>query len=975
MDKNMKWKKALPPAIFILVIIGIVLLVTLLSGNKIVPSITNKDANYVTVNEPTGQYSFSNDTVYQQLKRSYGLATVLGETDKHILKTKKNAGGIAYYDIPSEDEVKEEYLKAAGLVDLEEGTDKYNDAEQDYLDMMYLQGYKNSSGSNYELVLEFHRLGLAKKAYAKDMLIKEIDATNEAAKNDTSVKPHHSLNDYTSYYDANYKDGFYAIVIPFSSEEEVNIALAQLGIQIGETGTSVVYKQWQWNSDTLTTKKGTALTVAEITRAFIQLYNTVNASKLATYPGLDVDDRLTLKEGLQYEYKDLKYSFNTELVKDEEGEIDYDDPLNELYFSYDQLNNINSSLRNYIEYTMTDYKDDAVIINPKWYTPEPRSYSSGAIQALMLKILTVKKESLWTNENVNNEINDIKPEFRALIFEKLLETELAQYFIDDKFNELRTEFNVTFFDKELESAYKSSYYDFKTTKKTDKEKVASIDGLTITADDLFILLDSKYGGIVAISELVYERFLSLDELNDIYNYTGDASKVDNKKILDPEEWKNLKLQVIYEKRNFASNAYAQYGYPATYGWKRFLKDVYGVDGDVELVFYFLYSNINAKQIQKFSDLSKVDEDSELWKQYLTLMQKIIDEYFSVGGEHMLITVYDAKGDVKDPTEWTNYQRQLATQFYEEILEYMTNMPGTYASKLQNITSAYKTAPYYLAHLDQDLDSQPAVIMKEGEEPTKDVYMLFYNVGGYRKSIDLAKYRSAGLSIKYENLGTFSNGAMVSEFNDAAKFLYGEIFNPNSPFYGRDELVFTPAMASLANIESEDYNSKFDEDSGEYNYLDQSNWLITQFGYHIYINLQAFDINKWQDEDDNKFILPTLLMIKTHMYDSSAQFLFELDENGEIKLNEDDEPIETEIAFTSEMKSAISTYYSVIYNEITGSSNIKKFIHEMILEVYLNGYMTFHNNNLTPDDFETYINMMIKQATDGLVYMKVEDEKE
>ena len=49
----------------------------------------------------------------------------------------------------------------------------------------------------------------------------------------------------------------------------------------------------------------------------------------------------------------------------------------------------------------------------------------------------------------------------------------------------------------------------------------------------------------------------------------------SERILNPEKWKSVKERAIREKQMFISGAYAQYGYGPQYGWKNFIRDLYG----------------------------------------------------------------------------------------------------------------------------------------------------------------------------------------------------------------------------------------------------------------------------------------------------------------------------------------------------------------------------------------------------------------
>ncbi|MDD4000859.1 MAG: hypothetical protein PHX62_08240, partial [Bacilli bacterium] len=310
-----------------------------------------------------------------------------------------------------------------------------------------------------------------------------------------------------------------------------------------------------------------------------------------------------------------------------------------------------------------------------------------------------------------------------------------------------------------------------------------------------------------------------------------------------------------------------------------------------------------------SSVEELDADSALWNTYQEKMQGIADEYFSVTGIHILISVNDEAGSPTDPKNWTSYQTQLAEELYAEIWKYYEAEPGTPAEKFSQIADLFTKAPRFLAGMGQDVASQP-----EGFD---------YVVETEDYKFEFSKYKTAGLTLVYQDLGSFGPGQMVEAFEDAVREMWNANPESQSP---------TPRKEAI----------------------------ITEFGYHGYVNLNSSDIGKWyysSDEDEtNPGIIPTLQMIKTYLADSESTHL--LDDEGE----------KTEEEFTDAMETAITTYFTPVYQEASNSYYVTIKLYEELKNL---GF-TFNSSNYTEAQFNEFIQRRIKSYQSNLEYFAIEE---
>lgn len=850
MNSSTVFKKTLPLIVILLIIIGAAVTCTALKKTKANPVFENRDEVYLSTKEGDNTYTITKGQMYDELKNSVGLSSLIIKVNKDILKKE------GYLDKVTDDEIAKKIEEATfedGKEDLT--SEEIAEAEKKFSDNMFSSyGLKDENE-----IKEYYRLVLAKEAFAKAKLEEEIKEKDDKAKeNDEKYFPD---SKYTSYYNEHYQQEFWAIVVPYTTETQAKNALAQLGIVVHYKDSKVSddFSSWKWiakdekgdykvDSDGKYVE-GEVLTAKEVVKAMIDLYNAVYAYKLKNYP----TERLVLNEGKQYSLDEFgNYVFNTTVSET-------DETLNTLHYTYSELSDyqtgiLNSMRNNWVAYTA----NSEVNASAKWYTPTPQNYNSGSLYCFCLKIAEAQPKVL----------DDVKSE----IYEELKKEVLTTTYIETKMAELRAKYNFTIYDTDLESTYISSMKNYKVTHKATKtakkDIIASIDEIDYTVNDFYTLMDSNYGVSVIMSLLNYERFMTNKDFNKYYAYKSNLSE--KKKWTDSEKYKEMKEQIANEKLVFTSGSYSSYGYsPDSMTWLEFIKSVYGANDENELLIQYLYNDIVSDYQKSLKDVSEVEEDSTLWKFYVEKMEEIKNAYFKVEGIHLLICIYndpkdatDSKATPLDPEEWTEEQIKLAKELHNQILDYVSNEEGDIEAKFEDIADAFKKAMKYLPNLEQNIDAQPVV----GGESYKF------------KNIEVSKFRSAGLSVKYEDLGEFTNGKMVEEFDKAVKSIWDE--NPSN-----DEMVI------------------------------YKEYLQTVYGFHVYANLKTTPLAEWTSKDEKTTgILPTLEMVKKYLKDEKDETLTETE------------------------KTAITTYYSPIATELGGSYNsyIEEYKALQALDINLEG---------------------------------------
>lgn len=641
-----------------------------------------------------------------------------------------------------------------------------------------------------------------------------------------------------NYFNNNFKDEYYAIVVSFDSERMLKNTLSQLGYKFNE-------------DNVLAHSDGTALTKNEVVKLFIDLYNIVNISKVEDYP----TQTLLLQEGTHYNLANGNIVFDLE-------EVDM------LHYTNRQITSYESGIEKALN-TMDNYDE-----GDNFYTKTPRIFRNGARYSMFLKI-----------DHIKYDFNEKEEEVR----EALTKQRLTSPFINTEIGKLRIANNLVVYDRDINLSFEEEAstfgYSYKN-KATHKVLVAKTDVKEYTADDLFKIMNRNYGISSAISELEFNRFVDNLDLNYIYDFK-------KKEILDASRWQIITQSIKDEKANFKNNLYEEEGYPASMGWDKFIKAVYGANNETELEKFFVFQDIRDRFSKSLGALEGLDENSDLWKFYLAQMQKMVDEYFRVTGVHLLITVYDNNNNPVDPENWTEIQKQYAEEFYNQVMDFINdeNFTETPEKKIQNIQNAFNRAPLFVPGLPQDTASQPEI----------DGISYVYN------GIEVSKFKSAGLSATFQDLGTFTNGTMVQEFNDAAKSIW---------------------EADSDSKETVVYGNTKDE-QGNYEYL------VTEFGYHIYVNTKTHPIEEYSSGK----VLPT--------HEDAVEFI---KDNNSTNL-------------TTKLKTALNKYFKPIHTELTSTNNLQLVSYRAIrgLEIEL------HHEDYTIADFNKFLDLTIKAKEDSLKY--------
>ena len=746
-------------------------------SDKTNPSLTNGSDAFISITEDGVTYKVTNEELYNYLKSQYGTSVLVSMIDKELLVENGFFGKV------KEEEIKAAIDEAVYGKDVEVSeldAEEKADLEKTFLNDYFVSNNIEASSIYDDAIKADYQLSLARKAYALDKLKAEVKAHNEKyaewvklsdeekeqklaeydeltdeekAETEAPVTaPYFTDSKVSAKYAADNYTTYSAIILPFTSKRQAEIVLNQFGVE-------VVNGVWAEN--------GTALSAIQVYEKFVEIYTAL-------------------------------YSYRLEEELNAESE--------EFLFKTTELDSqVLAKLQDVMEVYGTDSKNE----EPKWYTPNALVVSSGSQYVYVLKLA---EKEVTAYADLTQEEKDAQ---RASYEEALINDALTSAYVTTAISKLHAEKEIVIYDSVLESAYVKTVTTYGITHETTDEEQANVvvkfGGKEITANQLFDKLVEFQGTAAALDKLAEKRLLNNSKFNKYYDVaTGKWTDADKK-----EEIEEL---IKSEKENFKNGTYVDYGYdPASMSWEVFIKTLYNASNEEELVLAFLIETLESEyskglnyivetvDSKTFKMEEKAAETSDLWKFIYTKMEEAQKAKFSATGIHLLISHYATVEDhangknMIDPEDWSEEVTAAAKKLAEQVIEFVNNSKGTYAERLEKIVDAFRDAPQ---------------LNKAAQYNGKEVVSTVTSTDG-TVTINASEYKELGLYVKFENLGTFTEGKMVEEFNDAVK----EIWDKDA----QDDTFNNSDLTSIDKV------TVYKEP------------IKTTYGYHVYINLKSNEI--------------------------------------------------------------------------------------------------------------------------------------
>lgn len=702
----------------------------------------------------------------------------------------------------------------------------------------------------------------------------------------------------------------------------------------------------------------------EVFDLFIELYNTVNDVKLIGTATKISDDK-------------YDYSIVYDGVTDENGDPKKYDSVK----TYDELNKFNSSLASYIYSSLSPenpYSNLRSVGNNRYLV-----FQLGANEAELDYVSYEKEKNEKTNaetekwitldelkaiyaedpENIKKETT--KKEYRenliTLLTQKGFITNDGDTVTDAQWKELtdKMDADIEIFEGRLfRNKLSSTYANNKVTAALDKSKVEIYDAIIralynqtateavkgsnkggkvvlnfkltdkdiekfalnvdfeITTVEIFEHLEKSIGMTSVLDELVNKMLLKEYNSKDNGIFEGLT-----KEQLDPKEFDNEFKSLI---KNFSNDQFASAGYPASIGREAFLLLMFGTTNKAEAIEKgFLVPQLRELYTSGFdvSHITKDDTDFDIY-QFLSDFAKAQYEHaVGVSVSHLLVYYdFDGDGNPDNPEEYldtldnetkdTNGETELDRHF-KLILE------------LFNLIKQE-------AGINESLSTKLSNIITNEYDKSARIPL------GFDEDLKWAKFKKAGLHLKFENLG--------SEITNTSNFITNQS-TLDKVFYDRVMQLTARIQEQIDLAESEDENNSFLGNKG-LPFFDMGGSLnenvdsaIINDGEEV-LKLLA---NKQTSTDSNEeygiqssfgyhFILLESLSDKTSAkydkdrdYNKDYTFEFEGAEGGKLDIYSDEDfitprqiqyyvegnKLEEGLLMPSELRTAFSKYYNPV----------------------------------------------------------------
>ena len=282
-------------------------------------------------------------------------------------------------------------------------------------------------------------------------------------------------------------------------------------------------------------------------------------------------------------------------------------------------------------------------------------------------------------ENVYDEAWDKENE--DSMWTKVFDSIFTSSYITEKVNEKMEDVKVVIYDPLLEILYSSQNSDYKTTKETSKNYVASVkvDGKNtkISVDDFFAIMEKKSGASVV------QNFLTKEALK---------AKYQNQITDDEMEEYEESFEVIMS--NFAADGYAAYGLSASIGKSAFMQLYFGATNRKDAIFNMYIMN----RLDELYTKDNIEDAYEnIYNKFESLAAYNYDQFISLTFQTLTIYVDDDEDGVADKFEDMDAARaaevknaavKLINRIYDEFQYFSSSAKST---ALSTIASEYTNA--------------------------------------------------------------------------------------------------------------------------------------------------------------------------------------------------------------------------------------------------------------------------------------------
>lgn len=877
-----------------------------------------------------GNLKISNQDIYNRLLQSYGIEELENAIDAELLKDV----------VLTEDQEKDfqDQMKNLiyGTVDVEELTEEEKaDAEKSFKLDMISNGLNIDDKTSSLYYENYYRLDY--KRYVKTLEVLTAEIKEADAELEEDEEPYFTDSDYLSYFTSNFHKTYKLIIVTFESEKEAIETMKNAGINVDS-----LLGGWK-NAD------NQALTNEQVVEAFKVMYKKAYKEECTGATEYTYADLLKI-QGSSSSSAIANKAVNLENGEYTEGPLSYSD---------------------------------------RFFLMYAEEVDSAYVYDIDETFKVEDNETYIAEKDADNNIVEITDALKEKLFSYLVDNILAisssayENNINRVMYELRQAAGLEIFAEGLEIEYKSAYdtvfstlditdYEaFKATENTSSTEIAKWNGGSLTVDEMFNALTSRYGAVITL--LFVQQYVILNsEHNKVVNYiTGE--------VLDQEKYDEYFEEDLESyKESFENGDFETYGYPSSYGWTNFLRDYLGLTEEAAIIVDFnstLYDDVlalytKALYMAEVGDVEAVvltgDEGVKTWGLKSAKWTLTHDTGVKVVDENVLpaITLAWEEADIEGVPNVDENNKPVVyakNDYYGHFV--LTTADGKYLTDVtadQAVLEAYDdiyaetfsaTASGVYVYYDKDFDGTADefaeddalatsaqqlvtlvwkaakelydakdyshkesmttylnIVLREFELASEDSYSVWYS------------YKQEGLRVKIISGSTYSNSSSAHEnILTVVKGMWSDIVNYND----EDGTATSLTGQNLDPVYRYVKNSKV-YNVTPYTFADKYGSFYADNGFYQLAVTKATARTAYEYKTSTKQQKPSLYIYEQYQLDS------------------DDRDI------TINCSSQITTYYSPAISRVAGSDVVNKSILTSAKELLSSVKFTENNTKLHAD---------------------------
>ena len=620
------------------------------------------------------------------------------------------------------------------------------------------------------------------------------------------------------------------------------------------------YKRYVISTTRETGRPDEALTAAEVKVEFVNIYNILNPANKVE---IAVDGSIVAQAGSAYTST----------------------------YTYDDLNDLNSSLMNHIYTTLTaetQMEDVNDLTTEKPFSSRVQTFGSSRYLVYKTADDSDTEEGILIPSEDDEDVEVFADTAAATAkkdeaFAELLDSKLTSTYISTKVSALYEDKELNIFDKVVRTFYEQSYGYEGSTKDKSGDVIATIDGMEILVDDFYAKLEQSYGINLAL-DLASNKLLLASE-----DYTIDEDEMDSYKT----QFEDIISQ-------FSADNFASAGFPASMGRENFLLLAFGSKTNAEAINQlYVYPELRQQYMDDMEGHYGT-EDYTIYEKLADLAELQFNNFKSITVSHLLV-YFDEHGDgtPDNPAEYLSELDQASVDQIKaglvDLVELIYDRIGNYTGHAAGLTAIANEF------------NNSGRILRGSVTPPYD----------YQIEQLWAEYRQLGFYLKFENIS--------SQITNTSNFITGSsVLDP--VFYNR-------AMALHQQL------TEIEDDDAKFPLLDLYGTVITEealddvmsdFGWHLILATNMGEttsaIFSADDDEDGKYVSADDETL--NVYNEDSETLTPSQIEYYIKEQKSDEGV----VLPTDVQTAVNNYLTPVLTRYNNTYMQRELIFKLVQDV-------------------------------------------